>query len=52
MLSVLNWYILFSDFRVEGQGQMEAIIILEEFCKELSAIAFIKHHDAVTGDKC
>ncbi|XP_033757707.1 protein FAM160B1-like isoform X2 [Pecten maximus] len=33
---------------LEGQGQLEAIIVLEEFCKELSAIAFVKHHAAVT----
>ncbi|XP_076464332.1 FHF complex subunit HOOK interacting protein 2A-like [Babylonia areolata] len=32
----------------EDQGRMEAIIVLEEFCKELSAIAFVKHHAAVT----
>ncbi|KAK7109559.1 FHF complex subunit HOOK interacting protein 2A-like isoform X2 [Littorina saxatilis] len=32
----------------EDQGRMEAVIVLEEFCKELSAIAFVKHHAAVT----
>ncbi|GFO04935.1 protein fam160b1-like [Plakobranchus ocellatus] len=32
----------------EDQGRMEAIIVLEEFCKELSAITFVKHHAAVT----
>ncbi|KAL5021660.1 hypothetical protein ScPMuIL_000815 [Solemya velum] len=36
--------------RLEGQTQLEAIIVLEEFCKELSAIAFVKHHAAVTQD--
>ncbi|XP_041371199.1 protein FAM160B1-like isoform X2 [Gigantopelta aegis] len=36
--------------RFDDQTQMEAIIVLEEFCKELSAIAFVKHHAAVT--KC
>ena len=35
-------------FRLEAQGQLEAIIVLEEFCKELSAIAFVTHHAAVT----
>lgn len=35
-------------FRLDGQSQLEAIIVLEEFCKELSAIAFVKHHAAVT----
>lgn len=34
--------------RFEEQGRMEAVIVLEEFCKELSAIAFVKHHAAVT----
>ncbi|XP_060076606.1 FHF complex subunit HOOK interacting protein 2A-like [Ylistrum balloti] len=34
--------------RLEDHGQLEAIIVLEEFCKELSAIAFVKHHAAVT----
>ncbi|GFS07719.1 protein FAM160B1-like [Elysia marginata] len=34
--------------RFEDQGRMEAIIVLEEFCKELSAITFVKHHAAVT----
>uniref|UniRef100_A0A2C9LS27 FHF complex subunit HOOK-interacting protein C-terminal domain-containing protein n=1 Tax=Biomphalaria glabrata TaxID=6526 RepID=A0A2C9LS27_BIOGL len=32
----------------EDQSRMEAIIVLEEFCKELSAITFVKHHAAVT----
>ncbi|XP_035824538.1 protein FAM160B1 isoform X2 [Aplysia californica] len=32
----------------EDQARMEAVIVLEEFCKELSAIAFVKHHAAVT----
>ncbi|KAL3865122.1 hypothetical protein ACJMK2_006751 [Sinanodonta woodiana] len=36
--------------RMEGQNRLEAIIIIEEFCKELSAIAFVKHHAAVTSD--
>ncbi|KAK7473350.1 hypothetical protein BaRGS_00020683 [Batillaria attramentaria] len=34
--------------KFEDQGRMEAVIVLEEFCKELSAIAFVKHHAAVT----
>ncbi|KAL8615694.1 hypothetical protein ACOMHN_007447 [Nucella lapillus] len=34
--------------KFEDQSRMEAIIVLEEFCKELSAIAFVKHHAAVT----
>ncbi|XP_048237386.1 FHF complex subunit HOOK interacting protein 2A-like isoform X1 [Haliotis rufescens] len=32
----------------DDQSQLEAIIVIEEFCKELSAIAFVKHHAAVT----
>ncbi|KAK6174637.1 hypothetical protein SNE40_017875 [Patella caerulea] len=32
----------------DDQGQLEAIIVLEEFCKELSAITFVKYHAAVT----
>ncbi|CAL1538772.1 unnamed protein product [Lymnaea stagnalis] len=36
----LHWF--------EDQSRMEAVIVLEEFCKELSAIAFVKHHAAVT----
>ncbi|KAH9496894.1 hypothetical protein Btru_010090 [Bulinus truncatus] len=32
----------------EDQSRMEAIIVLEEFCKELSAITFVKHHATVT----
>lgn len=31
----------------EDQNQLEAIIVMEEFCKELSAIAFVKHHSEV-----
>ncbi|XP_067656779.1 FHF complex subunit HOOK interacting protein 2A-like isoform X2 [Haliotis asinina] len=34
--------------RFDDQSQLEAIIVIEEFCKELSAIAFVKHHAAVT----
>ncbi|XP_061171517.1 FHF complex subunit HOOK interacting protein 2A-like isoform X2 [Saccostrea echinata] len=33
--------------RYEDQNQLEAIIVMEEFCKELSAIAFVKHHTEV-----
>ncbi|KAK3593058.1 hypothetical protein CHS0354_007847 [Potamilus streckersoni] len=35
---------------MDGQNRLEAIIVIEEFCKELSAIAFVKHHAAVTSD--
>ncbi|XP_056005597.1 FHF complex subunit HOOK interacting protein 2A-like isoform X2 [Ostrea edulis] len=34
-------------FRYEDHTQLEAIIVMEEFCKELSAIAFVKHHTEV-----
>lgn len=30
----------------EGDLVFEALIILEEFCKELAAIAFVKYHHA------
>ncbi|XP_059152978.1 FHF complex subunit HOOK interacting protein 2A-like isoform X2 [Physella acuta] len=44
-----NFTTLHSDRgRFEDQSRMEAIIVLEEFCKELSAIIFVKHHAAVT----
>lgn len=33
--------------RFEEQSRYEAVIVLEEFCKELSAIAFVKHHAAI-----
>ncbi|WAR21376.1 F16B1-like protein [Mya arenaria] len=37
--------------KVDSESRLEAIIVFEEFCKELSAIAFVKHHAAVTQDK-
>ncbi|XP_052226336.1 FHF complex subunit HOOK interacting protein 2A-like isoform X2 [Dreissena polymorpha] len=36
--------------RAGAESRLEAIIVFEEFCKELSAIAFVKHHAAVTGE--
>lgn len=38
-------------YRVADDSHLEAIIVFEEFCKELSAIAFVKHHAAVTEEK-
>lgn len=35
-------------FRPEGQNRLEAIIVFEEFCKEMAAIIFVQHH-AVAG---
>lgn len=33
---------------IENFNQMSAVIVLEEFCKELSAIAFVKQYAAIT----
>ncbi|XP_076104685.1 FHF complex subunit HOOK interacting protein 2A-like isoform X1 [Mytilus galloprovincialis] len=30
--------------RLEGQSRLEAIIVFEEFCKEMAAIVFVQHH--------
>jgi len=30
---------------------LEGVIVVEEFCKELAAIAFVKHHSTQGGDK-
>ncbi|XP_060587627.1 FHF complex subunit HOOK interacting protein 2A-like isoform X3 [Ruditapes philippinarum] len=37
--------------RLDDESRLEAIIVFEEFCKELSAIVFVKHHAAVTEDR-
>lgn len=31
-------------FRPDGQNRLEAIIVFEEFCKEMAAIIFVQHH--------
>ena len=35
---------LFVDCSIEDHSMLEGVIVLEEFCKELAAIAFVKHH--------
>lgn len=37
--------------RSADESRLEAIIVFEEFCKELSAIVFVKHHAACTEEK-
>ncbi|XP_053406841.1 FHF complex subunit HOOK interacting protein 2A-like isoform X2 [Mercenaria mercenaria] len=37
--------------RLDDESRLEAIIVFEEFCKELSAIVFVKHHAAVTEER-
>lgn len=39
------------NFRLDDESRLEAIIVFEEFCKELSAIVFVKHHAAVTEER-
>ncbi len=39
---VLQWFCL--DCSTEGSNTLEAVIVLEEFCKELAAVAFVKWH--------
>ncbi|KAL4231182.1 hypothetical protein ACF0H5_008764 [Mactra antiquata] len=36
--------------RLDDESRLEAIIVFEEFCKELSAIVFVKHHAVVTEE--
>ena len=33
----------------EHRTLLEGVIVLEEFCKEVAAIAFVKHHAAING---
>lgn len=33
----------------EHRTLLEGVIVLEEFCKEVAAIAFVKHHAALNG---
>lgn len=33
-----------SDVQEEGNSLLESMVVLEEFCKELAAIAFVKYH--------
>lgn len=35
------------DKKLDGQSRLEAIIVFEEFCKEMAAIVFVQHHAAV-----
>ena len=38
------YYLLYSDITADEDRFLGAIIVLEEFCKELAAISFAKHH--------
>ncbi|XP_064630710.1 FHF complex subunit HOOK interacting protein 2A-like isoform X2 [Lineus longissimus] len=37
--------------RGENHSTLEGVIVLEEFCKELAAIAFVKQHDMVSDSR-
>lgn len=40
---------LFSSFSIDHMTLLEGVIVLEEFCKELAAIAFVKYHAAASS---
>lgn len=45
IFTMLNFkHIYFTFCRLEGQSRLEAIIVFEEFCKEMAAIVFVQHH--------
>ena len=42
--------LIFQDFdNPEHRTLLEGVIVLEEFCKEVAAVAFVKHHAASSG---
>lgn len=40
------FYQKYSESTEEGDPLFESLVVLEEFCKELAAIAFVKYHHA------